>query len=179
MTDNKFSISKNTPKSIDIYHLMSLLPVMPYHQIVDVGCADGTLSIPLAKLVYRGNLQAFDSDKKNLTATRKKFKEARLTNVKAKEIKNNSLPVKDDTIDLATLSYLSDRVEDPLKVIADTVRSVKSSGWIAIIDRQIDESKISNDVESYKKIAEKLKLKFNMKHNLSDEDYLLTFTFRK
>ena len=65
MTDKNFSISKNTPKSIDVYHLMSLLPVMPYYQIIDVGCADGTLSVQLAKLVYRGDLQAFDENKKN------------------------------------------------------------------------------------------------------------------
>ena len=179
MTDKNFSVSQNTPTSIDVYHLMSLLPVMPYYQIIDVGCADGTLSVQLAKLVYRGDLQAFDENKKNLTTTRQKFKQARLTNVKAKEIKDHALPIKNDTIDLATLSYLSERVEDPKKIIAESVRALKSSGWIAIIDREMDMTKLPNSVENYKKIAEKLKLKFNMKHNLSDEDYLLTFTFRK
>lgn len=179
MTNKSFSVSKNTPKSIDVYHLMSLLPVMPYYQLIDVGCGDGTLSVQLAKLVYRGDLQAFDENKKNLTATRQKFKNSRLTNVKAKEIKDNHLPIKDQTIDLATLSYLSDRVEDPKKIIAEAVRALRPSGWIVIIDREMDISKISGSVENYKKIADKLKLKFNMKHNLSDEDYLLTFTFRK
>ena len=77
------------------------------------------------------------------------------------------------------MSYLSERVEDPKKIIAESVRALKSSGWIAIIDREMDMAKLPNSVENYKKIAEKLKLKFNMKHNLSDEDYLLTFTFRK
>ena len=179
MTNKNFSVSKNTPKSIDVYHLMSLLPVMPYYQLIDVGCGDGTLSVQLAKLVYRGDLQAFDENKNNLTATRQKFKNSRLTNVKAKEIKDSHLPIKDQTIDLATLSYLSDRVEDPKKIIAEAVRALRPSGWIVIIDREVDISKLSGSVENYKKIADKLKLKFNMKHNLSDEDYLLTFTFRK
>ena len=34
-------------KKLDIYHITSLLPAMPYHEIADIGCAERALSVPL------------------------------------------------------------------------------------------------------------------------------------
>ena len=51
-------------KKLDIYHIISLLPAMPYHEIADIGCGEGALSVPLGKLVYRGNVVSLDSTKK-------------------------------------------------------------------------------------------------------------------
>ena len=56
---------------LDIYHIMSLLPVMPYNNITELGCGDGSITVPLAKLVYRGKVSTFDTVKKRLTFTRK------------------------------------------------------------------------------------------------------------
>ena len=75
-----------TITELDIYHIMSLLPVMPYQEIADVCCGEGTLSVPLGKLVYRGKVTALDTVKKDLTAARKQLKNIRLTNVKASHI---------------------------------------------------------------------------------------------
>ena len=66
---NKDSFS--AAKRLDIYHITSLLPAMPYHQVADIGCGEGALSVPLGKLVYRGNVIALDPVKKNLTITRR------------------------------------------------------------------------------------------------------------
>ena len=65
---NKDSFS--AAKRLDIYHITSLLPAMPYHQVADIGCGEGALSVPLGKLVYRGNVIALDPVKKNLTINR-------------------------------------------------------------------------------------------------------------
>ena len=102
------------PGELDIYHIMSLLPVMPYQEIADVCCGEGTLSVPLGKLVYRGKVTALDTVKKDLTAARKQLKNIRLTNVKASHISDEtSLPLKDESIDGAMASFFYQASKNP------------------------------------------------------------------
>jgi ubiquinone/menaquinone biosynthesis C-methylase UbiE len=177
MRNNKYDIKTNTPDSIDIYQVMSLLPVLPYQLIADVGCADGSFTVPLSKLVYKGNVVALDISMKNLALTRKILKKTRLTNAKTKVIKNNIIPIPDENLDGATVNFLFDRTENPDLVIADLVRSLKKNAWVAMIeqygDNDIDADLVA--VSDCKNIAEKHGLRFYMKHNLSNEICMILF----
>ena len=93
-------LTRPSPVDLDIYHIISLLPIMPYHEIADLCCGVGTLSIPLGKTVYRGRVTALDSIKANLTVARRELKNIRLSNVKARHMANEKkLPLKDESLD--------------------------------------------------------------------------------
>ena len=168
------------PGELDIYHIMSLLPVMPYQEIADVCCGEGTLSVPLGKLVYRGKVTALDTVKKDLTAARKQLKNIRLTNVKASHISDEtSLPLKDESIDGAMASFFYQASKNPQSILKELSRSLKKGGWLALIEWQKEfgesappeQKKISP--EKCREIAEKEGFRFYIRHDLSDMAYML------
>ena len=168
------------PGDLDIYHIMSLLPAMPYHEIADVYCGEGTLSVPLGKLVYRGKVTALDTVKKNLTATRRQFKNIRLTNVKASHISDESvLPLKDESIDGAMASFFVQSSAKPERTLEEISRSLKKGGWLALIEwhKNFEESgpPLSKRItpEKCRTMAEKIGFRFYMRHDLSDMAYML------
>ncbi len=165
---------------LDIYHIMSLLPAMPYHQIADICCGEGALSVPLGKLVYRGRVTALDSVKKNLTIARRELKNIRLTNVKASHIADESaLPLKDESLDGAMASFFFQVSDKPQLILTEISRSLKTGGWLALIEwhREFESygpptrNRISPD--RCRSMAEKAGFNFYMRHDLSDMAYML------
>jgi|TARA_B100001013_G_scaffold148332_1_gene87951 ubiquinone/menaquinone biosynthesis C-methylase UbiE len=170
-------------KKLDIYHIISLLPSMPYHEIADIGCAEGALSVPLGKLVYRGNVVSLDPIKKNLTATRRELKKARLTNVKAIHIPDEPiLPLKDETLDGAMSAFPFQFFKKPEQTLKDANRCVKKGGWLAVIEWQpefSDYGPVSKDRVQPTALREKIEkagFKFYIRHNLSDMAYMMVFS---
>ena len=79
MTTKKTARSKqqkSSPKKdlpiIDIHRLLSLIPMFPHHNIGIFPTGNGTsLTIPLAKNVYYGSVDAIDYHQKMLDQTKK------------------------------------------------------------------------------------------------------------
>ena len=172
-----------TTTELDIYHIMSLLPVMPYHNIIEVGCGDGSITVPLAKLVYRGKVSTFDTVKKRLTITRKSVKENRLTNVKVTYAEEGSpLSVKKESFDGVMSSFYLHASQPPYPLLKDAINSLKKGGWLALVEwhkdatsKQSPPPKLRIDQDSSRKIAEKLGCSFYIRHDLSDSIYMLIF----
>ena len=162
-------------KKLDIYHIISLLPSMPYHEIADIGCAEGALSVPLGKLVYRGNVVSLDPIKKNLTATRRELKKARLTD-------EPILPLKDETLDGAMSAFPFQFFKKPEQTLKDANRCMKKGGWLAVIEWQpefSDYGPVSKDRVQPTALREKIEkagFKFYIRHNLSDMAYMMIFS---
>ena len=55
-------------QKLDPYRVMSIIPLIPYQVIADVGCDTGKFTIPLGKYVFNGKVHALDSDKASLDA---------------------------------------------------------------------------------------------------------------
>jgi len=170
-------------KRLDIYHITSLLPAMPYHQVADIGCGEGALSVPLGKLVYRGNVIALDPVKKNLTTTRRELKKARLTNVKASHISEEPiLPLKDETVDGAMAVFPFQLFSKPQQTLKDTNRCMKKGGWLSVIEWQpaFEEygpaSKQRLEPGVLRGELEKAGFKFYIRHDLSDMAYMMIFS---
>ena len=170
-------------RKLDIYHITSLLPAMPYHQIADIGCGEGALSIPLGKLVYRGNVIALDPLKKNLTTTRRELKKARLTNVKATHISEEPiLTLRDDVVDGAMAVFPFQLFSKPQQTLTDANRCIRKGGWFSIIEWHPDfdeygpaiKQKIAPDM--LRKEIEKAGFKFYIRHDLSDLAYMMIFS---
>jgi len=178
---NKDSFS--AAKRLDIYHITSLLPAMPYHQVADIGCGEGALSVPLGKLVYRGNVIALDPVKKNLTITRRELRKARLTNVKTSHISEEpTLPLKDEMLDGAMAVFPFQLFSKPQQTFKDVNRCMTKGGWLAVIEWQpafeeygpANKQKVAPDVLRGK--IEKAGFKFYIRHDLSDMAYMMIFS---
>jgi ubiquinone/menaquinone biosynthesis C-methylase UbiE len=175
--------SLTAAKKLDIYHIISLLPAMPYHEIADIGCAEGALSVPLGKLVYRGNVVSLDPVKKNLITTRRELKKARLTNVKVTLIPDEpTLPLKDETLDGAMSAFPFQFFKKPEQTLKEANRCVKKGGWLAVIEWQSEfleygpVSKNRVQPAALREKIEKAGFKFYIRHNLSDMAYMLIFS---
>ena len=172
-------IEKN---KLDIYHIMSLLPVMPYQELADVQCGEGDLSVPLAKSVYRGKLTSLDTIKKNLTTTRKQIKLSRLGNAKAVHITDQSkIPLKGESIDGAMSAFLNQTTDTPEKILNEINRSLRKGGWLGLIEWHKDTGDYGPPArdrikpDKFRKMAEKCGFRFYIRHDLSDLAYLLVF----
>ena len=170
-------------KKLDIYHITSLLPAMPYHEIADIGCAEGALSVPLGKLVYRGNVVSLDPIKKNLTTTRRELKKARLTNVKATHITDEpTLPLKDESLDGAMSAFPFQFFKKPEQTLKDANRCMKKGAWLSVIEWHPDfleygpASKNRVQPTDLRGKIEKAGFKFYIRHNLSDMAYMMIFS---
>ena len=172
-----------TTTELDIYHIMSLLPVMPYNNITELGCGDGSITVPLAKLVYRGKVSTFDTVKKRLTITRKSVKENRLTNVKVNYAEEgNCLEVGDERFDGVMSSFHLHASNRPYTLLKDSINSLKKGGWLALVDWHKDATseqsppvKLRIGQDKSRNIVEKLGCSFYIRHDLSDSIYMLIF----
>ena len=168
---------------LDIYHIMSLLPVMPYHNISEIYCGDGFITVPLAKLVYRGKVSTFDTVKKRLTSTRKSVRENRLTNVKITHAEEgNSLGVDKESFDGVMASFYIHTSKSPYALLRDAINSLKKGGWLAIVEwqkgatsEQAPPLKLRVDQDRSRNIVERLGCSFYIRHDLSDSIYMLIF----
>ena len=169
---------------LDVYQVMSLLPVSPYHEVADVGCSVGALSIPLGKCVYRGKVTAFDTIKKDLTEARRKLKENRLTNVRVRHVEDISkLKLDDNSLDGALAAFLFQESDSPEEVLKDVSRCLKNGGWLAIIEPNVENVEGQPNgggrnvsLQDCRRSAESVGFTFHMRHNLSNTAYMVLFT---
>lgn len=181
---NVKKVVKGDRARLDVYQVMSLLPVSPYHEVADVGCSGGDLSIPLGKCVYRGNVTALDTTKKDLTEARRKLKENRLTNVRVRHVEDISkLKLKDNSLDGALAAFLFQESDSPEEVLKDVARCLKNGGWLAIIEANVENVEGQTDgggqnvsLQDCRRSAESVGFTFYMRHNLSNTAYMVLFT---
>ena len=175
-------LTRPSPGDLDIYHIISLLPIMPYHEIADICCGVGTLSVPLGKAVYRGKVTAFDSDKANLTVARRELKNIRLSNVQAKHMANEKkLPLKDESLDGVMASFFKQASKTPSDILGEAHRVMRNGAWLALMEWRKDytdqgpvvKSRISQD--ECRAMAEDKGFRFYMRHDFSEMAYMLLF----
>jgi|TARA_B110000263_G_C15055669_1_gene395052 ubiquinone/menaquinone biosynthesis C-methylase UbiE len=164
---------KSRNVELDNYRIISLLPIISYHEIAHVFCSTGDLSVLLGKIIYRGRLIALDILKENISETKKKFKNSRLSNVEAVHMSEGSLlKLQDSSLDGTMISYslrMSDNVNE---ILRETNRFLKNGGWLSLIEEYpVKDGDITFD--EYKNIAEKAGFHFYMKHNLSVNVYMM------
>ena len=168
------------PKDLDIFHIMALLPALPYHIVADIGCASGEFSVSLGKWMYRGKVFAVDSVKKNLTATSTELKRINLTNVETiLWEKGKKLPFEEGTLDGVFASFLLQESKAPTTVLRSAYKCLNKGGWIALMEWSRSETNNSGVLRTqispveYRALAEQVGFRFTMRHYLSDEHYML------
>lgn len=115
-------------KRADLFALSGLLD--PSWTIGDLGCGTGPLTELIAPNVNR--VIAVDSSRGMLAAARRRL--AKTDNVDLKQGTLESLPIDDDTLDVAVLFLVLHYVAEPQRVFSEAARVLKKGGRLLVVD---------------------------------------------
>jgi len=125
------------PSIEETYDPQSMIALVPIHndqKVADIGSGPGWLSIPLAKYLYAGTCYAIDINKEMLDHVKAQGELAKLGNIETLVSKENDIPLDDASLDGVVLSNVLNEAKRPKGLIKESVRLVKKSGWISIVE---------------------------------------------
>ncbi|MBI2873008.1 MAG: class I SAM-dependent methyltransferase [Chloroflexi bacterium] len=129
-------LSPERVESLDIHHLLALLPLRPYHTVADVGCGPGYFTVPLAKFLRQGKVFAVDVQEEMLLMCRQQVERARLSNVEVVRTEDASLPLAEASLDGAFLAFVLHEVQDRKAFMQAVAVTLKPGGWCAVVEWQ-------------------------------------------
>ena len=69
-------LSADRYETTDPQRLISMLPVLVYHEVADIGCGPGFFTIPFAKYLFDGKVYAIDVQQEMLDAAQEQVRES-------------------------------------------------------------------------------------------------------
>ena len=120
---------------LDPQKVMNHIPIMPYHEVADIGSGEGRVAIPMAKFLHDGRIVAVDIDRDKIAALRDAVRTANLSNVQAKIVgEGKRLPIKNESVDGVMLSVVLHHAADPAFILSEAWRILKRNGWLAVVE---------------------------------------------
>ena len=114
---------------------MSRIPIMPYHEVADIGAGEGRVAIPMAKFLHDGKVLAFDIDQDKLATLREAVRTANLSNVETTLVsEGRRLPIESESVDGVMLSVVLHHADDPTFILSEARRILKRNGWLAVVE---------------------------------------------
>ena len=111
------------------------IPIMPYHEVADIGAGEGRVAIPMAKFLHDGRVLAFDIDQDKVDTLREAVKTANLSNVQTTVVgEGERLPVKSESVDGVMLSVVLHHADDPAFILSEARRILRRNGWLAVVE---------------------------------------------
>ncbi|MCH8063389.1 MAG: class I SAM-dependent methyltransferase [Chloroflexi bacterium] len=166
-------------QKLDPYRVMSIIPLIPYQVIVDVGCGTGKFTIPLGKYVFNGRVHALDSDKASLDAIAEQCKQIRLSNIDFGELKNDKLPLDDNSADGVFAAFSLHKASNTNDILSDVFRCLRKGGWFAVLEWQRKRTKdgpsVRDRLDEPKLIeaAKKIGFRLTSRHDMNDQHYMV------
>ena len=148
----------------------------------DFGCGSGGFSIPLAKILGKGKVFAFDIQEEALSVLRSRAKLENLQNIETKRCDletSNATGLEGNSLDLVLVPNLLFQIENKKAIMEEAKRILKKGGQILILDWSPGaylgpkEDRVSE--EEVKKIAKELDLKLEKEFKAGSYHYGLIF----
>lgn len=115
--------------------VISHIPIMPYHEVADIGAGEGRVAIPMAKFLHDGKVVAVDIDKDKIASLGEAVETANLSNVEAKLVdEGEKLPLDNESVDGVMLSVVLHHADDPSFILSEARRILKRNGWLAVVE---------------------------------------------
>ena len=140
---HKIAFLDNPEKRGDIPpdQLFSMLPINKTDNILDFGAGTGYLTIPAAKMVD-GQVFALDIDPHMLEIINSKALDAKLTNIQMVQGNTETIPLPNDSIDIAIASLVLHEVK-PLATTLQQINEVlKEGGYFVCVEIEAKEVSI-------------------------------------
>ena len=120
---------------LDPQKVMNHIPIMPYHEVADIGSGEGRVAIPMAKFLHDGRIVAVDIDKDKIASLGEAVETANLSNVEAKLVdEGEKLPLDNESVDGVMLSVVLNHADDPSFILSEARRILKRNGWLAVVE---------------------------------------------
>jgi ubiquinone/menaquinone biosynthesis C-methylase UbiE len=172
-------LSAERRQSLDIHYVMSIIPVLRYHTVADIGCGPGYFSVPLGKHLFDGKVFALDIQQEMLDAAKKQLDRIHLTNVELMLTEEAKLPLEDDSIDGALVSFAIHEADNPKTMLAEAKRCLRIDGWLALLEWHKREMESGPPLEDrideadLRQMAEKAGFRHLTRHSLNKDQYML------
>ncbi len=166
-------------QELDPYRVMSMIPLLPYQVIADVGCGSGKFTIALGKYVFSGRVHALDSDKASLDAVDEERKRIHLNNIEFGELKDDKLPLDNDSADGVFAAFSLHKAANINDILSEAFRSLRKGGWLAVLEWHRKRTKngpaVRDRLDEPKLIdaAKKVGFRLTSRHDLNDQHYML------
>ena len=166
-------------EKLDPLRVLSLLPMLPYQQIADVGCGPGFFTVPLGKYEFDGRVYALDVQQEMLDAAKKAVDDIHLTNVEFKLTKEDKIPLEDESLDGVFMAFVVHEAESATGMLEEAERSLRKGGWLALLEWHKRETEAGPPVEKridesdMGEMAQKAGFHLQVNHNLNDTQYML------
>lgn len=109
-----------------------LLPhIQPHHQILDIGCGPGSITIGFAKLASKGKVIGGDMSQEVIQQAQSLAQEQNIQNVSFQRFDANALPFPDGSFDITFCHQVLQHVGDPTGVLKEMRRVTKAGGIVA------------------------------------------------
>jgi ArsR family transcriptional regulator len=117
--------------------------LLPPLDVADIGCGEGYLTLEAAR--WARTVVGIDRSDEVLERAKALAARRRVENVEWKKGDLSRLPLRDDSIDVALLSQSLHHASDPERAIAETVRVLRPSGRVLVLDlREHDQGWVKN-----------------------------------
>ena len=166
---------------VDPDRVISMIPLRPYHNVVDIGCGPGYFAIPLAKYINQGKLYALDTQEEMLEACRERLSAVHLGNVEVLKCGEKKLPLDKDSVDGAFIAFVLHEAKDKKGILTEAERLLQKGGWLAVLEwykKAMEEGPPLEDRvsdEEAKELGEQVGLRFVSQRDLNGKNYLLLF----
>ena len=187
MTTHKFDaanmdqlLSSERQEMLDVFRILSLLPLSPYHVVADIGCGPGLFTIPLAKALPSGKVYALDIQKEMTEACQRRVKEARLGNVEVILTKETGLPLEKSSLDGIFVAFVLHSQIDKAGFLRSVMDLLKPGGWLAQLNWHLipqttqgppPERRIA--VEEVLKLVDEVGFRTVLRRELNDQQYMM------
>jgi len=122
---------------LDTHRLISLIPIMPYHKVADIGVGTSGLTPTLAKYLFDGKVFAVDTNDERLKPSRDYVEKIKLRNVQHLVYKpGDKLSLDDASLDGAVMVLSLGKSSDPDALLEETKRVLKKGGWLVILGQR-------------------------------------------
>ena len=172
-------VSPQRYEDLDPLWVTSLLPILPYHVVADIGCGPGYLTIPLGKHLFDGKVLAVDVQQEMLDAVKEEIERIHLTNIEVVRSQEHKLPLEDDSVDGAIAAFVVHEADDPKGLLREILRCTRVGGWLALLEwhkLEMDEGPPLEervDEGELRQMTEKVGFRFTTRHSLNDKQYML------
>ncbi len=162
--------------------ILNHLELKDHMTAAEFGCGSGGLTIPLAKVLNKGRIQAIDILEEKIEALKYKADEEKIFNIQT-SIRDldqyNGSKLSNNSVDVVLIPNVLFQSESKDVMIKEAARVLKEEGQILIIDWK-KESPLGNkgqsvDPEEVKKIAEETSLQLKKEFSAGPYHYGLIF----
>ena len=173
-------LSSERREMLDVFRILSLLPLRPYHVVADIGCGPGLFTIPLAKALPGGMVYALDIQEEMTEACQRRIQEARLGNVDVMLTKETGFPLENGSLDGAFVAFVLHSQIDRSGFLRSVLDLLKPGGWLAQLNWHLipettqgppPERRIA--VEEVLRLMDEVGLRTVLRRELNDQQYMM------